>query len=65
MKILLIEDHPDSRRNLRRLIEKRDMKSSPVRAQRKPKASWPGLTFHFLFLTGCCRVKAVSNSAKT
>src|SRR3954464_11686014 len=50
MKILLVEDHPDSRRNLQRLIAKRGHDVTAVGSAEEAEAALAAATFPFLIL---------------
>ena len=50
MKILLVEDHPDSRRNLQRLIERRGHEVVAVGSAEEAEAALKGERFPFLIL---------------
>jgi two-component system cell cycle sensor histidine kinase/response regulator CckA len=50
MKILLVEDHPDSRRNLQRLIERRGHEVLAVGSAEEAEAALATQTFPFLIL---------------
>src|SRR3954454_16421036 len=50
MKILLVEDHPDSRRNLQRLIAKRGHDVTAVGSAEEAEAALAAETFPFLIL---------------
>src|SRR3954453_16814641 len=50
MKILLVEDHPDSRRNLQRLISKRGHEVTAVGSAEEAEAALEADTFPFLIL---------------
>ena len=50
MKILLVEDHADSRRNLQRLIERRGHEVVAVASAEEAEAALASQTFPFLIL---------------